>query len=86
MSQIVDLSRVFCETGDDEQAEVDVVDEKEEEDELLVDQKVNYDTFDHEQEPLPSFHVYCPPQHMTNLNLDADETSSNIFHNSYMQT
>lgn len=47
---------------------------------------VNDDTVDHEQEPLPTRHVYCPPQHMTNLNLGANERSSNIFQNPYMQT
>lgn len=32
LSQFVDPSQVFCEIDDDEQAEVDVVDEEEEED------------------------------------------------------
>lgn len=43
MSQFVDLLQVFCETDDDEQAEVDVVDEGEE-DEILVNQMVNDNT------------------------------------------
>lgn len=47
---------------------------------------VNNDTVNHEQEPLPSGHVYCPPQNMTNYNLGAKEPSSDIFYNSYMQT
>lgn len=47
---------------------------------------VNDDTVDHEQEPLPASHVYCPPKHMTSLNLGANEPSSDIFNNPYMQT
>ena len=84
MSQIADSPQVFWETGNDKQAEVDVVDEEEEEDEILVDQMVNNDTVDHGQERLPTSHVYCPLQHMTSLNLGADEPLSDIFHNLYM--
>lgn len=80
------LSQVFCEIGDDEQAEVSVVDEEEGEDEILIDQMVDNDTVNHEKEPLPHGHVYFPPQYMTNLNLDVDEPSSDIFYNPYMQT
>ena len=40
---------------------------------------------DEEEEPLPASHVYCPPQHMTSLNLGADEPSSDIFYNPYVQ-
>ena len=86
LSQIVDLPQVFCETYDDKQAKVGVVDEEEEKDEILVDQMVNDDTVDYEQEPLLVGHVYCPPQHMTIFNLGVDEPSSRIFHNPYMQT
>lgn len=71
LSQIVYLSQVFCKTDGDEQAEVNVVDEEEEEYEILVDHMVNDDTVDHDQNWLPSSHVYCLPQHMTNLNLGA---------------
>ena len=46
----------------------------------------NTNTVDHEQDPLPASHVYCSPQHMTNLNLGVDEPSSDIFHNPYVQT
>lgn len=46
---------------------------------------VNGDSVDHEQEPLLLSHVYCSPEHMTNLNLDVDKPSSYIFYNLYMQ-
>jgi len=78
----VDQSQVFYETDDDEQAEVNVVDEEEEEAELLVDSMVNDEE---EEEPLLASHVYYPPQHMTSLNLGADEPSSDIFYNPYVQ-
>lgn len=86
MSRLVYPSQVFCETDDDEQDEVDVVDEEEKKDEIMVNQMVNNETVDHQQEPLPVSHVSCPPQHMANLNLGAVEPSSNIFHNPYVQT
>lgn len=57
LSQIVDMSQVFFETDDDEQARVDIVDEEEEKYEILVDQMVNADIVDHEQKPLPTSHV-----------------------------
>jgi hypothetical protein len=41
MSRFIDQSQVFCETDDDEQAKVNVVDEEEEEAKLLVDSMVN---------------------------------------------
>lgn len=71
LSQIVDLPQVFVK--------------------LTMTNKpksmlVNDDTVEYEQEPLLVGHVYCPPQHMTSLNLGADEPSSEIFHNPYMQT
>lgn len=37
------------------------------------------------QASLPPSHVYCLPQHMTNLNLNGNESSSNIFYNPYMR-
>lgn len=86
LPQIIDPSQVFCEHDDKEQAEVDVVDEEKEEDKILVDHMVNDDIVNHEQNLLPSGHVYCLPQLMTNLNLGADEPSSDIFYNLYMQT
>jgi hypothetical protein len=57
VSQFIDQSQVFCET-DDEQAEVNVPDDKEEEAEIMVDSMVNADE---EEEPIPASHVYCPP-------------------------
>lgn len=85
-SQIIDQSQVFNETNDEKQAKYDVVDEEEEQDEILVDYMVNDEYVFHEQEPLPTSHVYCPPKHMTNLNLGEEEPFSHIFYNSYMQT
>lgn len=46
---------------------------------------VNDEFVNHQQEPLPASRVYCPAQHMTNLNLGAYEPSSDIFHNPYGQ-
>ncbi|CAK8530304.1 unnamed protein product [Lathyrus sativus] len=75
--------------------EVDVVDEEEEETEAMVDQMVNlFDTGDYtaltpfqdiDEETLPLRHMYCPPQHMTNLQLSGDDTSSNVFYNPSQQ-
>lgn len=79
VSQIVDLSQVFCKIDDDKQVEVDVVDEEEDEDEILVHHMVNDDTIDHEQEPLPLSHVYYSPHNMTTFNLGADKPSSYTF-------
>ena len=70
MSQFIDQLQVFCETDDNEQAKVNVVDDDEEEAEILVDSMMNADE---EEESLPASHVYCPPQHMTRLNLGSDE-------------
>lgn len=50
---------------------------------LVVDQSQVF-MVNHEQDPLPSSHMYCPPEHMTNLNLDEVKISSDIFYNSYM--
>lgn len=79
-SHFVDQSKVFDET-DEDQIEVDV-DDDEEEDETLFDYTMNIDFVDYV--PLPSSHVYRPPEHMTNLNLEEDEPSSNIFYRQYM--
>lgn len=86
LSQIIDPSQVFCETSDEEQAKVDVVDNEEEKDEILVDHMVNDESIDHKQQPLPWSHVYYLPEHMTKLNLGEDEPSLYIFYNLYMQT
>lgn len=47
---------------------------------------VNGESIDHEQESLPSSHVYCSPEHVTNLNFGEDEPSLDILYNPYMQT
>ncbi|CAK8534379.1 unnamed protein product [Lathyrus sativus] len=75
--------------------EVDVVDKEEEETEAMVDQMVNlFETGDYtaltplqdiDEETLPLRHMYCPPQHMTNLQLSGDDTSSNVFYNPSQQ-
>jgi hypothetical protein len=80
-SQYIDQSQVFCET-DDEQAEVNVPDDEEEEPEIIVDSMVNAEE---EEEPIPAGHVYCPPQHMTRLNLGSDEPSGDVWYNPYVQ-
>lgn len=72
---------MFCET-DDQQAEVNVPDDKEEEPEIMVDSMVNAEE---EEEPIPTSHVYCPPQHMTRLNLGSDEPSADVWYNPYVQ-
>lgn len=40
---------------------------------------------DNHQVSLPPSHLYFPPQHMTNLSLNDDETSFDIFYNLNMQ-
>ena len=66
------------------EAEVDVVDEKEEETEIQVDHMLNNDDEDDDQPPpIPPSHVYNPPQHMTNMDLHDDETSNSVFYNPY---
>ncbi|KAI5405810.1 hypothetical protein KIW84_052539 [Lathyrus oleraceus] len=80
VSQFIDQSQVFCET-DDEQAEVNVPDDKEEV-EIMVDSMVNADE---EEEPIPASHVYFPPQHMARLNLGPDEPSADVWYNPYVQ-
>ncbi|CAK8561297.1 unnamed protein product [Lathyrus sativus] len=57
----------------------------------MVDQMVNlFGTGDYtaltplqdiDEETLPLRHMYCPPQHMTNLQLSVDDTSSDVFYN-----
>lgn len=47
---------------------------------------VNDDIVDQEQKSLPLGHMYCSPQHMINLNFGANEPSSYIFYNPYIQT
>lgn len=85
-SQFADQSQVFDKSSGDDHTDVDVVESEEEEDETLVDHMVNDDSIDHEHEQLTSSHVYYPPDHMTNLNLEYDKPSSYMFYNSYMQT
>lgn len=45
---------------------------------------MNDESLDNEHEPLPLDHVYCSPEHMTNLNLNGDEQSLDIFYKPYM--
>lgn len=73
--------------ADEAEAEVDVVDDDEEESEIQVDYLLNTNTKDddHQASLYPS-HVYCSPQHMIFLNLDADEPSYDIFYNPYMRS
>lgn len=66
-------------------AYVDVVDNEEEESEIHVDYMLNSNTEDDDQEPLPLSLVYFLPQHVTNLNLNEDKSSSDVFYNPYMQ-
>lgn len=35
--------------------------------------------------PLPPSHVYCSPQHMTNMDFHDDDTSNDIFYDPYMR-
>ncbi|CAK8571481.1 unnamed protein product [Lathyrus sativus] len=75
--------------------EIDVVDEEEEDPEAMVDQMVNlFETGDYnamtplqdiDEEALPLNQVYCPPQHMTNLQFSGDDTSSYYFYNPSQQ-
>ncbi|KAI5394026.1 hypothetical protein KIW84_060931 [Lathyrus oleraceus] len=68
----------------EEEAEVDVVDE-EEETEIQVDHMLNNDIEDDDQpSPIPPSHVYNPPQHMTNMDMHDDETSTSVFYNPYV--
>lgn len=72
--------------ADEAEPEVDVVDDEEEKSEIQVSHFFNTNTEDVDNQALLSLsHVYCPLQHMTNLNLDDDEPSSDIFYNSYIR-
>ncbi|XP_058779636.1 uncharacterized protein LOC131653497 [Vicia villosa] len=70
----------------EEQAEVDVIDEEEDEQETEVDDMVNEEYEDEQDISVSLGHVYEPHAHMTNLNLQGDEPSSNIFFTSYIQS
>lgn len=65
---------------------VDVFDTEEEESEAQVDYMLNSNTEDDDQGLLPSSHVHYPPQYMTNMNLNEDDPSLDIFYNMYMQS
>ena len=69
-----------------EQAEVDAVDEEEEDDELEFDDMVNNDSEDDGIPCIPSNEIYTPPPHMTNFNMGGDEPSTDLFFNPYMQS
>lgn len=92
-SQLLDQSQIFDQSQSQilEQDKVDVVDEEEEESETQVDYMVNlfgtgeYTTespSEHvDQETLRLSYVYCPLQRMTNLHLDGDDSSLELFYN-----
>ena len=50
---------------------------KKKEPEIMVDSMVNAEE---EEKPIPASHVYCPPQHMTRLNLGSDEPSTDVWY------
>lgn len=79
-SKIFDQSQIF----DQAKAEVNVVNNEEEESEIQVIFMLNNTKVDY-QEPLPPSNVYCPPHHMINLNLNEDDPSSDIFYILYIQ-
>ncbi|XP_058761084.1 uncharacterized protein LOC131634432 [Vicia villosa] len=60
--------------------------EEEDEHETEVDDMVNGESEDEQHISVPPDHVYEPPAHMTNLNLQGDEPSSDIFFNPYIQS
>lgn len=62
------------------EAEVNILDEEEKESEIKVDYLLNTNAEDDDhQASLSLSHVYCSPQHMTNLNLDDDEPFYDVF-------
>src|SRR4051812_45103979 len=78
-SQVID-------TSVNEQDEVDVIDEEEEDLETEFDDMVNEKSDDEQQTLVLPAHVYAPPAHMSNLNLEGDEPSSDIFFTPYIQS
>lgn len=85
-SQSFDQSQVFKESTEDDHTEVEGVDEEAEGEEEEVDHMVNNNTVSNVREPLHAEQVYCPPEHMTRLNLEGDEPGMNIFYNPYTHT
>ncbi|XP_058737866.1 uncharacterized protein LOC131609997 [Vicia villosa] len=69
-----------------ELAEVDVVEEEEEDEELKFDNMVNDDSEDDVLLEIPPNEIYTPPSHMKNFNMGEYEPSSDIFNNPYMQS
>ncbi|XP_058749008.1 uncharacterized protein LOC131621962 [Vicia villosa] len=78
-SQVVDPIEV-------EQAEVDVIDEDEEDPELAFDDMVNDESEEDVEGVIPPISTYTPPSHMSNVDMAGDEPSSDIFHNVCMQS
>src|SRR4051812_23905888 len=68
-----------------EQDEVDVIDEEEDDLETEFYDMVNEESDDEQQTLVPPAHAYAPPAHMSNLNLQGDEPSSDIFFTPYIQ-
>lgn len=86
-SQITEDAIEEEEDEDQSEAEINVVDEEEEESETQLDELLNNDAEeDDEPEPVPPSQVYNPPQHMTQLNLQDDPSSTDIFYNPYMRS
>src|ERR1051325_2377658 len=80
----IELYVVFQDTErvdptEEEQAEVDVVDEEEEADEMQFNNMVNKDSESDKERQLPPHEIYTPPPYMTTLNIGTDDVTLHFY-------